>query len=189
MLDGSPENSADDDRAFVNLAMVPLWITEVVPPKDRGILVDIHPILINVGYVTASYVGVGFYYYQGHGNEWRAPLALGCLPCVICLVATYFAPESPRYLVTIGQNEKAQDIIRRLHSMPGANNAYADGEFALMKDQILMEQRNPVSWKDWLSKKSYRKRFAIGCGLPFLLQSSGVLVINSKGHSPTLGED
>ena len=33
---------------------VPVWITEIVSPKYRGVLVDMHPILINVGYCLSS---------------------------------------------------------------------------------------------------------------------------------------
>ena len=80
-------------RAFIELTAVPLWITEIVPPKDRGILVDLNAIFINVGYITASYVGVGFYFYKSASvNAWRGPLALGCLPCLICLIWVYFVP-------------------------------------------------------------------------------------------------
>jgi hypothetical protein len=46
---------------FIELATVPLYITELVPPKDRGILSDATAIFVNVGYVSASYVGVGFF--------------------------------------------------------------------------------------------------------------------------------
>ena len=48
-------------RCFIELATVPLYITELVPPKDRGILSDATAIFVNIGYVSASYVGVGFF--------------------------------------------------------------------------------------------------------------------------------
>jgi MFS family permease len=53
---------------FQLLATVPLWIAEIAPPKIRGILVDIHPVMVNFGYTCASYVGIGFYYYTGGGK-------------------------------------------------------------------------------------------------------------------------
>ncbi|OQU99467.1 hypothetical protein CLAIMM_05097 [Cladophialophora immunda] len=169
--------------AFIELTTVPLWITEIVPPKDRGMLSDIHPIFINVGYVTASYVGVGFYYYKsGGGNEWRAPLALGCLPCILTLICVYFAPESPRYLLIRGEYEKAWQIVRSLHhSSNNYDESFAREEFRLMREQIEFERINRVSTRELLTTASYRKRLFIGCGLPFILMSSGVLVINNYG--------
>lgn len=168
--------------AFIELTTVPLWITEVVPPKDRGILCDIHPIFANVGYVTASYVGVGFYYFKtAAGNEWRAPLALGCLPCILGLISLAFVPESPRYLLIRGKTEQAWAIVRDLHHAPNdADHSFAEQEFTLMREQILFEATNKVSVVEMLRTPSYRKRLVIGCGLPFVLMSSGVLVINSK---------
>lgn len=159
-----------------------MWIIEVVPPKDRGMLSDIHPIFINVGYVTASYVGVGFYYYQTQGgNEWRAPLALGCLPCILTLLSLPFVPESPRYLLLRDRAEEAWKIVRSLHHAPHEHDdTFAKEEFRLMREQIEVERAETVSVKEILTTPSYRIRLLIGCGLPFLLQSSGVLVINSE---------
>ncbi|KAL6246965.1 hypothetical protein RBB50_006272 [Rhinocladiella similis] len=169
--------------AFIELTTVPLWITEIVPPKDRGMLSDIHPIFINVGYVTASYVGVGFFYYKTDaGNEWRAPLALGCLPCILHLLSLPFVPESPRYLITRGQTEKAWEIVHELHHATNdGDDSFAQSEFQLMREQITLEQEHKVSFLDMLRTPSYRRRLVIGCGLPFLLISSGVLVINNYG--------
>lgn len=145
-------------------------------------LSDIHPIFINFGYVTASYVGVGFFYYKTDaGNEWRAPLALGCLPCILHLLSLPFVPESPRYLITRGQTEKAWEIVHELHHATNdGDDSFAQSEFQLMREQITLEQEHKVSFLDMLRTPSYRRRLVIGCGLPFLLISSGVLVINSK---------
>jgi len=56
------------------LAAIPLYITELVPPRGRGWLVDQVAIWNVFGYVSASWVGFGFYFYHGNGNEWRPPL-------------------------------------------------------------------------------------------------------------------
>ena len=57
---------------------VPLWITEIVPPKDRGVLASGTTIMATFGFVLASYVGVGFFYLRS-STAWRGPLAIGCL--------------------------------------------------------------------------------------------------------------
>lgn len=172
-------------RAFIELATVPLWITEVVPPKDRGMLIDLHPIFANIGYVVASYVGVGFFYFKtAAGNEWRAPLALGCLPCILCLISLPFVPESPRWLLLQGRREEAWNIVQSLHHSPNTSDtSFAEQEFYLMREQTEYERTHRISFMELLRSPAYRKRLAIGCGLPFLLQSSGVLVINSKSNS------
>ncbi|OAL56033.1 MFS transporter [Pyrenochaeta sp. DS3sAY3a] len=168
--------------SFIELATVPLWISEVVPPKDRGILVDIHPIFINVGYLLASYVGVGFYYYQGTGKEWRYPLAIGCLPCLIVIVCAFCTPESPRHLIRKGQEDKAWEVLCKWHAHPNdTSHEYAAEEFAMVKRQIAQDEAKHVSFKEFVTAPVYRKRLLIGVGLPFVLMSSGVLVINNYG--------
>ncbi|CAK7235170.1 hypothetical protein SBRCBS47491_009200 [Sporothrix bragantina] len=65
--------------SFQMLSTIPMWMAELVPPKKRGLLVQIHPAMINLGYTVASYTGIGFYYYSGHNNQWRGPLGLAAL--------------------------------------------------------------------------------------------------------------
>ncbi len=52
-------------------------MNEVVPPKSRGVLVDIHGAALLFGYALATWRGYGFYFYRpGNGSEWRAPLGI-----------------------------------------------------------------------------------------------------------------
>jgi MFS family permease len=59
--------------AFMALSAVPVWMSEVTPPKNRGSLVDIHAVGVLIGYVMASWIGYGFYFLQSP-SAWRAPL-------------------------------------------------------------------------------------------------------------------
>jgi MFS family permease len=191
------------NRAHIALTGVPLWITEIVPPKDRGVLSDIHTIFINVGYITASYVGVGFYFYKdASGKEWRGPLAIGCLPCLLCLVWLWFVPgeydhlslvpggstdadrpktESPRYLLMKQRPEKAWEIVKTLHTRDDdPHHTFATAEFYQMRKQLAFDRTLKSSYWEMFRRPSYRKRVFMACGLTFTLMSSGVLVINSR---------
>ncbi|KIY00648.1 uncharacterized protein Z520_03311 [Fonsecaea multimorphosa CBS 102226] len=167
----------------VQLTQVPLYISEIVPPKDRGVLCDLHAIFLNVGNITSAYIGVGFFYDKSQTlNEWTAPTALGCLYCVFSLVSLWFIPESPRYLLLRGKPEQAWEIVRTLHH--GAHDhdeTFAQNEFRLMRTQTEYERMHKMSFLQMLKRPSYRKRVGIACGLPFLAISSGVLVINNYG--------
>ena len=57
---------------WMMLAAVPIWMTEVVPPAIRGILVDIHGASLLFGYALASWTGYGFYHVKSI-NAWRGP--------------------------------------------------------------------------------------------------------------------
>jgi MFS family permease len=160
-------------------------VSEIVPPKDRGMLVDIHAVALNGGYLIAGYVGVGFYHYSG-GNQWRAAMGLSMLFPTIVLIGINWMPESPRYLLSKGRNEEAWAIVNRLHSSPSdPNNEFAKREFYQMSKQIEFERTMKTSYIEIFRKPSYRKRAFITMWYTFSLMSSGVLVINSK-ISPSL---
>lgn len=79
------------------LCLVPLYQSELAPPKIRGLLVGTHGIVICVGYSLASWLGVAFYFVNVGGAQWRIPLALQCIfPLCLCLGISKM-PESPRY--------------------------------------------------------------------------------------------
>lgn len=105
----------------------PLLIAELVPPKHRGILLDINPIFTNIGYTSASWIGVGFFFYK-NGDSWRGPIAIGCLPCILSLISIYFVPESPRYLVLKDKAGEAWEVVRNLHITDG-DDSFARREF------------------------------------------------------------
>ena len=161
----------------MGLTAAPLWVAEVVPPKGRGPLSAISGIMINLGYFSASWIGVGFFFYEGP-HAWRAPLALGCLPCVLCLISICFVPESPRLLILQGKSEQAWKIIADLHTVHG-NDTLARREFEQMNKQIQFESTLKTGWMEILRRPSYRKRALMITGLLFTVVSSGALVINS----------
>ena len=158
---------------------MPLWVSEIVPPRDRGRLVDIHAVLLNLGYTIAGYVGVGFFFYTG-GNQWRGAMGLVMLFPAILLAGIYWMPESPRYLLSKGRVDEAWAIIHRLRSESiDANDEFAKREFYQMRKQIELDTTMKTSYVEIFRKPSYRKRAIITMYLFFSLISSGVLVINS----------
>lgn len=166
------------------LAAVPLWIIEVTPPTHRGILANIHGMMCTFGYVIASYAGVGFYYYQqGSGRQWRAPLAFVCLPplVTILLIAIVRLPESPRWLLKQGKEEQALLVVQRLRQVEGHGNTQeVELEFLTMKNQLEMDKFLDSSWVTLIKRPSYRKRGLIACSLLSFIYSSGTLTISSK---------
>jgi MFS family permease len=154
----------------------------VAPPSIRGILGNGTGIFVNIGYITASYLGVGFYYADSTAsNIWRWPLAIGCLPCIIGIIWVFYIPESPRYLLLKDQTDKAWEIVRSLHSRDDDPiHAYATAEFYQIRKQLEFERTLETSYLSMWKRPSYRKRGFMACGLTFIILSSGSIVINSK---------
>ena len=169
------------NSSFQLLAGVPLWITEIVPPRSRGMLGDLHAVGTALGYVTSAYVGIGFYYSKEGANAWRPPIALMIVWPLILILGIYWIPESPRWLIAKGRVEPAWKIIRRLHhDKRDTDDAFAQKEFYQMRKQIEFELTLKTSYVEIFSKPSLRKRAIMTMFLTFAMYSSGVLVINGK---------
>ncbi len=100
----------------------PAYISEVAPAAIRGRLTTLQQIMIITG-LTAAFL-VNYFLAAGAGastgqfwlgiEAWRWMYLMQALPAAIFLVALLFIPESPRYLVSKGRDEKARDVLTNL---------------------------------------------------------------------------
>lgn len=123
-------------------------------------------------------MGLAFYFTNQPSVQWRAPLGLALIWPVLMALVTIWTPESPRYLLSIGQTEKAWSIVSRLHSSKEEpDDTYARQEFFQMRKQAEAEKSMNSSWLEMFRKPSYLKRSLMVMALAFIGQSTGVLVI------------
>ena len=54
-----------------------------------------------------------------YGLSWRIYLALMSIPCFAAGILALFMPESPRYLLSIGENEKVENVIYLMSRING----------------------------------------------------------------------
>ena len=59
-------------------------------------------------------------YWIGYGTNfisrtssvsWRIPLAVQCIPAFMLMIGVWLVPESPRYLVDIGEEDRARRVL------------------------------------------------------------------------------
>ncbi|KAF7548430.1 hypothetical protein G7Z17_g7062 [Cylindrodendrum hubeiense] len=168
-------------RFITGLGIVPLFQSELSPPQSRGLLVGLHGVFILLGYATASWVGVGFYFVNASGAQWRPPLAFQVLPPLLLCCGILRLPESPRWLVERGHRDEALDIIKKLHHSADGDDSFANNEFAQIERQLEYEHSLPSSWSSLFTVPSYRKRAIVGFLTMFCAQCSGTQVINNYG--------
>jgi MFS transporter, SP family, sugar:H+ symporter len=100
----------------------PAYISEVAPAAIRGRLTTIQQIMIIIGltvaflvnYVLAAAAGQSTAHLWGGIEAWRWMYLMQAVPAAIFLIALIFIPESPRYLVSKGRDDKAADVLTRL---------------------------------------------------------------------------
>jgi len=79
------------------VGLVPLYQSEISPPRIRGFLVGRHGAGIATGYVSASWIGLGFYFVHADATQWWMTLAIQAPWPLLLGIGVLFIPESPRW--------------------------------------------------------------------------------------------
>ncbi|MEO7215440.1 sugar porter family MFS transporter [Mucilaginibacter sp.] len=155
----------------------PLYISEFAPSRLRGMMVSLYQLALTIGIVLAYFSNA---YLANHASEthdndamqkifsgevWRAMLGLGALPAGIFLLCLFLVPESPRWLLLKGKEQRAAEILAKIDGPDAAAN-----EIKAFKAQ---GDESNTSIKE-LFKPVYRKALWIGLLLPFLSQVCGI---------------
>jgi putative MFS transporter len=99
-------------------------LAEFTPHHKRGNYLGILEILWNVGYVVAYLIG--YIINTQWPGGWRITLAASTIPAIICLAIRHGLPESPRWLISKGRRQEAEDIIRVEMEMDPTSEDFAD---------------------------------------------------------------
>lgn len=135
--------------------------------------------MLGLGYATANYFGLAFYYAADPTVSWRAPLGLQLFFPVMILCILPFVPESLRYYLMMDKKEQAWSVIEKLHGdYTDRDNEFAHREFYQMAQQAAYDRTINSSWIELFRRPSYRKRVLFGMFLMILCQSTGELVLN-----------
>jgi len=119
----------------------PLYISEVAPANIRGRLTTIQQVMIITG-LTAAFV-VNYFLAQTAGSSlgevaglpaWRWMYLAQAIPAVVFLVALFFIPESPRYLVSRGREQDARAVLTRLFGPAEADRKVGEIQASFSKD-------------------------------------------------------
>jgi len=102
--------------------MTPAYISEIAPSAYRGRLATIQQVAIISGlffaflsnYVLANISGSAAEELWFGFATWRWMFWMELFPAIVFFVALLFIPESPRYLVSRGKHQDAEDVLNKL---------------------------------------------------------------------------
>ena len=92
------------------LVIVPIYISEIAPPGQKGFFGAFTQIMCNAGILLTQLLGL----FLSHGQMWRVILAVGGAIGVLQFAGLTLAVESPKYQADHGDPKGAKNTLRRI---------------------------------------------------------------------------
>ena len=157
----------------------PVYISEVTPAAVRGRLSSVQQVMIISGltgafvanFVLARYAGGSTAQLWLDFPAWRWMFWLQAIPAAIYFLALLVIPESPRYLVARGQEERAHAVLTRLFGAEAASRKVVE-----IRNSLAADHHRP-KLSDLIDKASGKIRPIVwtGIGLAVFQQLVGRL--------------
>ncbi len=156
-------------RVVVGLAIgvasfvVPMYISELAPPRARGAMTSLNQVGVTLGILVAYGVD---YVFAGSAN-WRAMFLVGVIPSAILLGGMILMPYSPRWLLSKGRVQEARGVLQKVR---GISNV----EPEIQDTQNEIKATTNTRGLSALEEPALRVPLIIGLGLAILQQVTGI---------------
>ena len=168
----------------------PLYISELAVAQYRGRLVSLYQLAVTIGFLGAYLVNYQLLGYSTSNPDivtgwwslifvtevWRGMLGMEILPALLFFIIIFFIPESPRWLILKGREEKATNILERIYT------SSKDALFQLAETKSVLSSESKSEWK-LLLQPGIRKAVIIGVCIAVLGQFMGVNAVLYYGPS------
>lgn len=170
----------------------PLYISETSVPQYRGRLVSLYQLAVTVGFLgayllnyklltisqTTPQMSITWLNQIFVSEVWRGMLGMETVPAMLFLMIIFFVPESPRWLLLKGRDEKASNIFGRIYrSSEDALNQLKEAK------SVLIGRTSTKSEWSFLLQPGIRKAVIIGVCIAILGQFMGVNAVLYYGPS------
>ncbi len=168
-------------RVFIGFAIglasatCPVYISEVAPAALRGRLVTLFQLAVTVGILVAYIVGLAL----EPSQSWEWMLAIGAVPAFLLGAGILAMPQSPRWLVMIGDSIEARKELLQLRE----TTEEVDAELSEIQASIDTEKG---SYRD-LRRPAVKAALVVGVGLAVLQQVTGINTVIY--YAPTIIQD
>ncbi|KAK3433785.1 hypothetical protein EUGRSUZ_D01065 [Eucalyptus grandis] len=141
--------------------VVPVYIAEITPKSIRGAFTALNQFLLCCG--------ISLIFFVGTIVSWRILALIGCSPCLLQIFGLFFIPESPRWLVKVGQEKEFEVTLQRLRG----RSVDISREAADIRDYTETFELQSQSRILELFQRRYTHSLIIGVGLVMLQQFGG----------------
>lgn len=158
--------------------IIPIYQAELVHPDIRGLVTGLQQFMVGIGGVCGSWISYGTYVSFSDNRQWRIPLGIQIVPAALLSSLIFFFPESPRWLISQGQQERGLQTLARLHANGNTSDPWILAEFEQIKAQIATEnEHSQVTLYQSISDKSNFRRILLACAMQAATQMTGVSAI------------
>lgn len=163
----------------MNTSTIPVWQSEMAPPKIRGFLVLFEGALITGGIMLSYWLNYGFWFVTDYGSfQWRFPIAFQAVFGVILIIGVLLYPESPRWLLKHGKQEAAASIMADLHDATVDDASVQEDIDEILELNAATDEKK-LTWKEMFTngKDMNLWRFCAACGCQAMQQISGINLV------------
>ncbi|MEU0834208.1 sugar porter family MFS transporter [Streptomyces sp. NPDC056231] len=157
----------------------PAYIAEVSPAAYRGRLGSFQQAAIVIGIAISQLVNFGILQLAdgkqrgtiGGIEAWQWMLGVMVVPALLYGLLSFAIPESPRYLISVGKNKKAKEILSEVEGKE------VDLDARVAEIQAAMHREHKSTFKDLLgSRFGFLPIVWVGIGLSVFQQLVGINV-------------
>ncbi|CAN6477979.1 unnamed protein product [Victoria cruziana] len=150
---------------------VPLYLSEMAPPRFRGFFNNGFQFSIGIGALSANLINYGTQKIAG-GWGWRVSLVLAALPASALTVGSLFLPDTPNSLMDRGATvEKINAVLCRIR---GTSDVELELNDMIRARDVSKGVRHPFMS---IFSRRYRPQLTMAILIPFFQQVTGINVI------------
>lgn len=159
--------------------LAPTYVSENSPRAIRGLLVGFYQLFETMGAMIAFFIDYGSLLHLKGKASYIVPLAMQSLPPVLIFTCILFCPESPRWLASKDNWEKASTTLASVRQLP-VEHPYVQQELLELRTQLEEERRSVHGEGFWATQKEAwlirgnRNRVLMAIFLMFCQQWTGV---------------
>ena len=144
-------------------SVVPVYISEIAPPRLRGALVTFNQLAVTVGIAVSYWADLAF----AHADlGWPPMFASAAIPSIALFLGMLLCPETPRWLASKGRWDEARAVIEHI------KEEQLEQELADIR-RSLSEERQQAGIRE-LFIPSLRVALIVGVGLAVFQQFVGI---------------
>uniref|UniRef100_A0A2P2IUU9 Uncharacterized protein MANES_01G164600 n=1 Tax=Rhizophora mucronata TaxID=61149 RepID=A0A2P2IUU9_RHIMU len=145
---------------------VPLFISEIAPPRYRGGLNICFQLLITLGILSANIIN--YFTSMLQPNGWRISLGGAAVPAIILLFGSMMIVETPTSLLERGKSEKGLKTLKKIRGVDNVDEEYAE---ILNAVELARQVQHPFRN---LKKQYNRPQLVCGTIIPVFQQLTGI---------------